>query len=132
MKNEKSLKLLAKIAKKRLKNQNETALPSRKEALESDEEKKIADKILNMLKSNYDTPAPLMELIDQKKFNHLSPLEREIYIFELIEKYHYYKDWYDNKKDSLVVQAGSLAGIMTSPLHLTCFFAKLVSILIKF
>lgn len=103
MKNEKSLKLLAKIAKKRLKNQNETTLPNRKEALESDEEKKIADKILNMLKSNYDTPAPLMELIDQKKFNHLSPLEREIYIFELIEKYHYYKDWYDNKKDSLVV-----------------------------
>ena len=32
-----------------------------------------------------------------------TPLEREIYIFELIEKYHYYKDWYDNKKDSLVI-----------------------------
>jgi hypothetical protein len=39
-----------------------------------------------------------MELIDKNKFEKFSPLEREIYIFNLIDKYNYYKDWYDKSR----------------------------------
>lgn len=102
MKNEKSLKMLAKMAKKRLKNKDDFTVTGQNIAQQTEEEQALANKILNVLKSNYDTPAPLMELIDHEKFEALSPLEREIYIFELIDKYNYYKDWYDSKKGLVV------------------------------
>ena len=100
MKNEKSLKLLARIAKKRLKSQDDIIAPTAKNTLQTDEDEALTNKIMEILKSNYDTPAPLMELIDKKKFETLSPLEREIYIFNLVEKYNFYRDWYGTKKQA--------------------------------
>jgi hypothetical protein len=98
MKHEKSLKLLARIAKKRLKNQEEHPVPTAKNSIETEEDEILTNKIMEILKSNYDTPAPLMQLIDKNKFEKLCPLEREIYIFNLIEKYNFYRDWYGENK----------------------------------
>lgn len=99
MKNQESLKSLAKMAKKRLKCQEALPGPKKAQPPQSEEEKVLIEKIFEVLKSNHDTPAPLMELIDKNKFEKFSPLEREIYIFNLIDKYNYYKDWYDKSKD---------------------------------
>lgn len=100
MKNQSNnLKKLAKLAKKRLKSQEDLLMPPNEtEVLQNDEERALAEKIMDLLKYNYDTPAPLMALIDKAKFEAFSPLEREIYIFNLIDKYNYYKDWYDKGK----------------------------------
>ena len=98
MKNQESLKSLAKLAKKRLKCQEVMPGPKKSVPPQSEEEKALIEKILEVLRCNHDTPAPLMALIDQKKFEKLSPLEREIYIFNLIDKYNYYKDWYDKSR----------------------------------
>lgn len=105
MKNqEKSLKCLARLAKKRLKSQEELPIIN-KTVVQTEEEKLIAEKIFELLKTDYDTPTPLKELIDQNKFEKLSPLEKEIYIFNLIDKYNFYRDWYDKskKEESLIV-----------------------------
>lgn len=99
MKNQESLKSLAKLAKRRLKTQEIMPGPKQAPAPQSEEEKELIGKILDVLRCNHDTPAPLMALIDKEKFEGLSPLEREIYIFDLIDKYNYYKDWYDKTKN---------------------------------
>ena len=98
MKNQESLKSLAKLAKRRLKHQEVILGPKKSAPPQSEEEKVLIEKILDVLRCNHDTPAPLMELIDKKKFEKFSPLEREIYIFNLIDKYNYYKDWYDKSR----------------------------------
>lgn len=99
MKNqEKSLKSLAKIAKNRLKSTIDLPEPAAKMPPQTEEEKALINKIFEVLKGNFDTPAPLMALIDKQKFDKLSPLEREIYIFDIIDKYNYYRDWYDRKQ----------------------------------
>lgn len=105
MKNQESLKSLAKLAKRRLKTQEIMPGPKKAPSPQNEEEKELIEKIFDVLKCNHDTPAPLMALIDKNKFEKLSPLEREIYIFNLIDKYNYYKDWYDKTKnqDDLVV-----------------------------
>lgn len=96
MKNqEKSLKSLAKIAMRRMKHKD-MLMP---EVYGYKEEDNIlAEKILTILKTNRDTPTPIKELIDYKKFNNFSPLQREIYIFDLIDKYNSYKQWYEKQE----------------------------------
>lgn len=96
-----SLKLLARLAKKRLKGDEQfncTTLFDAENSMAPPEDRKLVERIKYVLTNRKDTLTPLGELIDYEKFNQLSPLQREIYIFDLIDKYNYYKNIFERDK----------------------------------
>lgn len=58
------------------------------------EDKKLYDKVKEMLDNNFDVVNPIAKLIDYKIFNKMDDLAQERYLFDVIEKYKKYKEKY--------------------------------------
>lgn len=97
-----SLKLLARRAKNRLKGDVSQMVKNfafeAENNIETLEDNNLAQRIYTLLRNKKETLTPIGELIDYQKFNLLSALQREIYIFDLIEKYNYYKGVFEKEK----------------------------------
>ncbi|MDD4251432.1 MAG: hypothetical protein PHX27_04540 [Candidatus ainarchaeum sp.] len=100
--NSESLKLLARRAKRRLKGDvaqiRSNIVYEAENTIDSPEDKQLIERIKDVLKNKKDTLAPIGELIDRPKFNMLSSLQRQIYLFDLIAKYNHYKEIYDKEE----------------------------------
>lgn len=101
----KNLKFLAKLAKNRLRKKNikSQITPINKNTFNK-EEFSICFDVYKLLDKKIDSSSPLGELIDYNKFNQMSALQKEQYIFELIDKYNFCKKQYLNhhKTNNLV------------------------------
>lgn len=98
MKNE-NLKKMAKIAKLRI--GGEYCVSKNigcEQFLKSDETARLTDKIFYVLENRKDSLTPLGDIINFEEFNKMSSAKKEIYIFNLIEKYNFYKNKLDSSK----------------------------------
>lgn len=96
-----SLKKLARQAKKRISGGEAQTQSITKNFISSFEEEQLFEKILFVLKNNHDTPTPIGDIINYDVFNKLSNVKKEMYIFDLIDKYNYIKNKFiENKKVS--------------------------------
>jgi len=103
------LKLLAQIAKKRLKGEiiktsppKFTTLRENVRLLPTDEDEKLYAKVCHILSENKDIINPLGKLIDYKKYNNLNGFEREKYFFDLVDKYAELKKKFEKEKAMVV------------------------------
>ena len=67
------------------------------------EDKKLYQKVKEMLDENLDITNPIARLIDYKIFNNLDTYSKERYLFDVVSKYKQYKEKYMNEKAMEVV-----------------------------
>ncbi|MDD4815689.1 MAG: hypothetical protein PHQ62_00935 [Clostridia bacterium] len=103
------LKMLALIAKKRLKGeigrteQNKFfEIKENVKIISREEDEKLYKQLCLILKDNKDVFNPIGRLIDYKKYNNLNKMEQERYFFVLADKYSELKRKYE-KEHSMVI-----------------------------
>ena len=65
--------------------------------LNKDEDEKFYLKVKNLLTENADIVNPIGSLIDKKKFNSLNDLDKELYLFKLVDKYREMKERFEKE-----------------------------------
>lgn len=107
--NNQGLKMLAQIAKKRLKGEvvrkeqtRFTPLRENIKLLSSEEDEKLYRQVCNILTENKDIINPIGKLIDYKTYNNLNRLDKERYFFKLADKYGEFKTKFEKEKSMVV------------------------------
>lgn len=103
------LKLLAQIAKQRLRGEvglisqpKFTTMKENVKLLSTDDDDKLYKQICSILSENKDIINPIGKLIDYKRCNNFTKLEREKYFFDLIDKYSEFKTKFE-KENTMVM-----------------------------
>ena len=113
-----ALKRMAQIAKNRLRSKvneyDNKSIKSRgnfkilygkdidiKSKIISRDDTKLYQKVKSILEEDFDIVNPIAKLIDYKVYNKLSDLDKERYLFDIIEKYKYYKQKFQEERSAV-------------------------------